>query len=400
MMAVSLCVLVGGLGGEIPIVVWTADRKTKLSEWLPAVVFWGLVGCLVACAGWALVFWKWQPLFLRGVTGPLAVIVLVTVPVTILDGYLTAMLTGLERFRLRAGIAVLDQFASLIVLIAIVLLLRKTAESAMLGLLFGLLLGAVVASSVLRDSLRELWKMHAARKLGEALSLGVRAQFGNLASFFNYRLDVFIVNYFLAPAQVGLYVVGVVVSEALWQVPQAVAVALTPRTARTLREGAAEFTCLVMRQVFLLSCASGIAIALLTPLVLPAFFGQRFRPSIPVVWWILPGTVAFCLAKVASADFAAREKPEYNAMFSFVALAMTVVLDLSLIPRMGIEGAALASSAAYFLNSALLVNTLKRHLRVGWKSLLIPSPADFVSYRQAWNRCKTWVWTAPSAAKG
>jgi O-antigen/teichoic acid export membrane protein len=154
-----------------------------------------------------------------------------------------------------------------------------------------------------------------------------------------------------------------------------------------------------MRQVFLLSCVSGIAIALLAPIVLPAFFGQRFRPSIPVVWWILPGTVAFCLAKVASADFAARQKPEYNAMFSFVALAVTVALDFLLIPRMGIEGAALASSAAYFLNSALLVTTLKRHLKVSWKSLLIPSPAEFASYRQAWNRFKNWLLPEPSTVK-
>ena len=171
--------------------------------------------------------------------------------------------------------------------------------------------------------------------------------------------------------------VGVVVSEALWQVPQAAAVALTPRTARTRRQGASDFTCVVMRQVFLLSCISGIATALLAPLLLPLFFGHRFNPSIPVVWLLLPGTVAFCLAKVASADFAAREKPEYNAIYSLVALGVTVILDLVLIPAFGIKGAALASSAAYFLNSVLLVVTMKLQLNLNWKSLLVPSVQDF-----------------------
>jgi O-antigen/teichoic acid export membrane protein len=399
MMAISLGVLLGGLGGEIPIVVWTADSKKKTSEWLPAVFLWGVIGSLLAGFSWALVYWRWHPPFLRGITSALAIIVLISIPLTIFDGYLTAVLTGLERFRLRAGISVIDQFAALVGIVAFAVLLGRNAEAAMLGILFGLLITLAISFVALRESLQGFWKVWSAQgRFGPALSLGVRAQFANLASFVNYRLDVFIVNYFLNPAQVGLYAVGVVVSEALWQVPQAAAVALTPRTARTIDEGATEFTCFVMRQVLLLSCVSGILLALFAPLLLPLIFGGRFRPSVFVVWWILPGTVAFSLAKVASADFAARAKPEFSALFSLIALVVTVSLDFGLIPRMGIKGAALASSAAYFLNAALLVIALKRQLKVGWKALLVPSVSEFASYHRAWHRCKKWVWSGPTPA--
>jgi O-antigen/teichoic acid export membrane protein len=388
-MAIAVGVLAGGLGGEIPIIVWTADRKSKSPAWLPAVVFWGAIGSLFASCAWTFVYWGWRPLFLHGITIPLALIVLASIPLTILDGYLTAIFTGLERFRLRAGVSVIDQIAALVGMVALVLLFGRSAEAAMLGVLFGLLISAAIAAMLLRESLRGFWKVWSAQgRIRSALSLGLRAQFGNVASFFNYRLDVFIVNYFLNPAQVGLYAVGVVVSEVLWQVPQAAAIALTPRTARTINEGAAQFTCLVMRHVFLLSCVSGIAVAIFTPLLLPLIFGGRFSPSIPVVWWILPGTVAFSLAKVASADFTARGKPEYNAMFSLVALVATVSLDFALIPRMGIGGAALASSVAYILNATLLVTALKHQLKVGWKSLFFPTRAEFSSYYQAWLHFK------------
>jgi Na+-driven multidrug efflux pump len=105
-----------------------------------------------------------------------------------------------------------------------------------------------------------------------------------------------------------------------------------------------------------------------------------------VIWWILPGTIALSLGKVISADLAARGKPEFSSIFAFISLAVTVVLDFLLIPRMGIQGAALASSAAYLADSALLAITLKRILKVTWKALLIPTSAEFIAYQNAWRR--------------
>lgn len=399
MMAVAFGALLGGLGGEIPITIWSADSKKRRSEWIPAVMSWGLIGCLLSSAVWLLVYWRWHPPFLKGITGPLAAMVLVCVPVSILNGYLAAMLTGLERFRLRAGLSLVDQFAGLLAFLALVWVLGGNAQAAMFGNLLALLLGTALAGAVLRNPLRNAWNIKSARgKFGAALSLGLRGQFGNLVAFFNYRLDFFIVNYFLDTAQVGLYAMGVIVSEALWQIPQAAAVALTPRTARTIGEGATEFTCLVMRQVLLISAVSGIALAILSPLAIPLVFGTRFSGSVPVIWWILPGTIALSLGKVASADFAARSKPEYSSLFSFAAIVATVVLDLALIPRMGIRGAALASSIAYLLDSALLVATLKYQLGVNWSSLLVPASTDFAVYRQAWLRCKSWCKPAIASA--
>jgi O-antigen/teichoic acid export membrane protein len=120
--------------------------------------------------------------------------------------------------------------------------------------------------------------------------------------------------------------------------------------------------------------------------VIPAIFGEAFRASVPVIWWILPGTVALAVSKVMCADLLARGMPEYSSVFAFVTLIVTVVLDLLLIPRMGIQGAALASSVAYFTNSTLVAMVLKCKLGVSWRALLVPSVTEFVPYRQVWDR--------------
>jgi len=218
------------------------------------------------------------------------------------------------------------------------------------------------------------------------LKYGLRGQIGNLATFFTYRLDVFVINYFLPLAQLGYYALGVTISEALWQFPSAAAYALFPRTARTESLASTRFSCLVMRQVLLVTCICGLLLAVTCPLVVPLVFGARFVPSVSVVLLLVPGTMALSLAKVGCSDLAGRGKNGYSSIFALVCLGLTVALDLLLIPRWGIHGAAAASSLAYFIDAAMVLMALRFELRVTWKDLLLPLASDFDSYRAVWRR--------------
>ncbi len=389
LMAIAFGSLLGGLGGEIPMMIWTAEAKKRPSEYLPAIVFWGVIGSACASLLWSVVYWGFQPAFFRGITPGLADLVLVSIPAGIFFSYGLAMLAGKERFGSRAAVLIANQVAVLSGFLLFAYWIHSSAEMAALANLLATLLALAATVAILKNCLQGKWNLNAARaKLGEALSLGVRGQLGNLVTFFNYRLDVFLVNYFLNPAQVGLYALGVILSESLWQLPNASALALLPRTARTLDEKNAPFTCLVTRQTFALAFLAGIPLALASPWLVPLVFGVKFKASVAVVWWILPGTIALAPAKVMCADLAARGMPEYSSIFAFVALLFTVALDVVLIPRMGINGAALASSLAYLVDAVLVSFKLKSTLGVTWKFLFVPASADFVVYRQAWTRVK------------
>src|SRR5262249_54352831 len=94
------------------------------------------------------------------------------------------------------------------------------------------------------------------------------------------------------------------------------------------------------------------------------------------------------LAKVGCSDLAGRGKNGYSSVFALVCLAFTVAFDLLLIPRWGILGAAAASSAAYVLDSLLVLAALRYELKVGWAELLVPSAEDFLAYRTLWMRMR------------
>lgn len=389
LMSVAFGTLIGGLGGEGSIVYWASRSKNTASSWLTAIFVTGSLGCLVSALLWYLAFWRIHFSFLRGLSDPSARVVLVSIPAAVLLSYAMAMATGMEQFRLRSVCALFRQIVVIGSFLALLIPLGKAVETALWGNFAGSLLASIVLLAALWASVRRFTRFTGvAEHVKPTIVYGIRGQVGNLASFFNYRLDVFIVNYFLGPAELGLYAVGVAVSEGLWQIPNAVAAVLFPRTGRTVEQDATQFNCFILRQVFLITTLCAVLIALASPVAIPLLFGARFRPSVAVIWWILPGTVALSLAKVACSDLAGRGKNGYGSASAFVCFGAIALLDWILIPRMGIVGAALASSISYTLDAVLILAALQYEARASWRMLLVPSRTDFEAYRLLWLRLR------------
>lgn len=385
LMSIAFGSLIGSLGSEATVVVWISRAKGKHSTWFPAVMLWVLTGCLIAVSAWGFVYWKWHPSFLKGLTPELAVLVLVAIPATVFFSMSMALFVGEERFRLRSLLALLNRVTGLAGFFVCLAFLGRRPDAAILGNLFGLIAGIAVSLPFLDHFFRRGWRIQDAREnLFPTMMFGIRGQAGNLASFFSYRLDVFVVNYFLDAWQVGLYTLGVLISEALWQLPAIVSVALFPRTARTVGAGADAFTCMVVRQVLLITLLMALLVAVASPFAVPLLFGSRYSSSIAVIWWILPGTVALSLGKVIAADLTGRGKNIHLPISASIGFLLTITLDFLLIPIMGIQGAALASSVAYLAAAGYLFVVIQRELRTSWTTLLVPTRDEWRVFERFW----------------
>lgn len=387
LMSITFGALVGGAGGESSIVYWSSRERGGHARWFPAALLWGVLGSGASVLLWWSIYWKLGPAFLRGIPPVEASLVLCGIPSAVAFSYCMALFTGVEQFATRSAAALLRQFITVAGFGAALLFAGRTAEAALIGIVGGFFLASVASAYAFRRNLAGFWRLDvAAKNLTPTLSYGLRGQIGNLAAFFTYRLDVFVINFFLPLADLGYYVLGVTISEALWQIPAAVASALFPRTARTTPEDATAFTCLAIRQVLAVTLIGAALLALACPIAVPLVFGARFRPSVSVVLWLLPGTVALSVAKVACSDLAGRGKNGYSSIFSLICLVLTIGLDFWMIPWKGITGASMASSAAYLADTVLILAVLRRELNVGWRMLLVPAPSDMQLYWSAWNR--------------
>jgi O-antigen/teichoic acid export membrane protein len=291
----------------------------------------------------------WLEMWLPGI--PLAYVLLAITgfPLALLGGYFSSILLGLQRI-LAVNIVNLTQGILRLVLTAVTViglgwgirgaLLASIGTGVIALFLLSLLLQREGAAFVPR------WKPVVMRT---TLSFGLRGYLGNVLQFFNYRLDMFLVNYFLGPAGVGIYSVSVALAELLWYLPNAVGFVIFPKAAATRPEVMNTFTPRVFRATLGLTVLGALGLALMgmpfIQIVYSSAFGAAYVPMLA----LLPGVVLLGGGKVLTNEIAGRGYPHYNSINAGLALILTIALDLILIPRYGVLGASLASSVAYTL---------------------------------------------------
>ena len=233
----------------------------------------------------ALVLTPWIiDVLLKGaVSRPLFLLSLCLMPIIVLSGVWSTIFLGLQE----TGKFNIMRMTSPI--IHLVLLIALTALT-MLGVLTVMMSSGIAAAST--AVLGFIWlrqmnfrlRVRFSKGWGRSLlGYGLKGWLGNLSQYFNYRLDVFIVNLFVGVTGVGQYSVAVNLAETLWYIPNSVGTILFPRTAADT-EAAIRFTPFVARTtLFFTSWWPWSWPSIAYPLILVAY-QQPFLPSVLPLW--------------------------------------------------------------------------------------------------------------------
>jgi O-antigen/teichoic acid export membrane protein len=215
----------------------------------------------------------------------------------------------------------------------------------------------------------------------QALHYGFRGHIGWLADMLNYRLDMLFVGGLAGATALGLYSAAVSLAETLWILPSCVSLVVMPRlaSARIDSSGMTATLCRLLSPLMLLAT---LALAVLGGPLIALLYGSQFQASLRPLLLLLPGVALLSLVKVLSADFAARGRPGLVSAVSWISLAVTIALDLTLIRPFGAAGAAMASSVAYAASTAVTLFLFWRLTSLTPASVLLPRLADA---RIAWG---------------
>lgn len=216
------------------------------------------------------------------------------------------------------------------------------------------------------------------------LRFGIVGYLSFITNYLNFRLDMFLVNIFAGATQVGFYAVAVGLAETIWYVSSAAATVLAPRVASAEPATSEITTGRVSRVVFAVSLLGALVLAAVAPFLIRILFGGAFSPSVLAVWLLLPGIVALSVSRVLSSYLLGRNRLRVDFVASLAGLALTLLLDLTLIPRYGFAGAAIASSVAYTATMAVNMTWIVLNSNLSVRSLLVPTWADVRSLQQVW----------------
>lgn len=247
--------------------------------------------------------------------------------------------------------------------------------------LTALLAGTAIAAALFLPAALRSRLPGAGAGLRTVVRFSVPSYGANVLQYLNYRVDLFLVAYFRDLREVGLYALAVSLAQLVWLVSNAVGTAVFARVGSGSDEPrqAAEHTATLFRCVLSIQVVLAAALALVVKPLLPALYGDAFAQAVSAVWLLLPGIAVFGAGSVLAAHIAGLGRPHLNMHVAAVSLAVTLGLDLLLIPSLGMNGAALASSASYATTTALMVLIFGRVARVRARVVLVPRRADLQS---------------------
>jgi O-antigen/teichoic acid export membrane protein len=191
----------------------------------------------------------------------------------------------------------------------------------------------------------------------------------------NYRLDQWLLGAIAGPRELGLYSVAVAWAEALWYLPTALAAVQRPHLVRARAAEATRIAARVFRGATLVTAVLALGMILAAPLLTEVAFGEEFQGSIDDLRVLVLGAFGMVALKLFGNALVARGFPLLQSAAIGAGFALTVVLDIVLIPPHGGLGAALASTLAYSAAGLVVIAIFLRTLG-GRVSDLVPRAGD------------------------
>ena len=210
-------------------------------------------------------------------------------------------------------------------------------------------------------------------------------------SYLNYRADVVLVDAFEGRDAVGTYSLAVYIAESVWQVSGSLALATYARLGGSTREEAVALTTRVMRHTVVLLAGLCLVLFAAADLIERILFAD-YEGMASALRLVLPGVLAYSLAQSFSGYYTwQRGMPWVSAVVAGGALCADVALAVILIPGMGIDGAALASSLAKSAAILVAVAMFVRAEGISFAQVVRFGSADVADYRMLVTRVRAKV---------
>lgn len=286
-----------------------------------------------------------------------------------------ATLLGLHARGRYMGLETIRNFGTLAATALVLGLGARTEEAYVLAVAGATAVAAVVAWAGVSRVSGAIHPRFDGSFVREALSMGIRGQAGNVLQFVNLRLDLLLVSALLRVQAAGVYLVALRVAEVVVQVANSVAALTFPQVASQADPNDTTSTERATRVTLSIVAISAVALALVAEPLLTIAFGEGFRAGTAALRIMLLGMVPLALSRIVTSDLKGRGRADLVSIANLLGVLLTAAFGLLLIPRFGIEGAAMASVGAYVgLTIALLL--AYRYVTRAPLRRLVPRPAD------------------------
>lgn len=312
---------------------------------------------------------------LRAIPAWALVLALVRVPLLLLDNYLYGVLQATGQFGIYNSRLLISEALRLALVVIFVIWFN-----------FGLMAAVVIYTAI--AVIQMAWLMftmsHTVRftagfdrsLMTNMLSFGVRSYVQVVTAHLLLRISIYMVQSYLGPEQTAFYTLALHATETVLEVPQAIGLVLYPRLASLPEDEVHRLTAQTCRRTLMLTAPAAIAMGVFGPSLVTAWYGQAYAPAGAPLPWASVGVATMSIFVIITRDFTARSKQRVNTAAGVLALIGNILLNLYVIPRYGITGAAFSTAVSYTAACALLIGFFLLESRLSLADVLIPTRED------------------------
>ncbi|MDD0973747.1 oligosaccharide flippase family protein [Pseudomonas fontis] len=317
--------------------------------------------------------------------GLLAWLLLLAVPLTVLKSGLLTLHNATGDVGAFNMLRLTESLVPLLLFVGLFWMWQNSAlEAALISWLVGIAL-VVVAGLVWlgrQHSIKLQWDRSGQREL---LSYSAKSHPDLLFQQVILRSDYLFIGAMLGSTALGHYAMASAAAELLLIVPEAVT---TPLMKRLLQQDAGmdKLTPLALRLTATVMLGACLSMALIGEWLIVTLFGAEYQPAYPALLALLPGLFGLCYASILRLDLLGKNRPGAVSLMMGVGAAANLVMNVILIPRYGIVGAAAASSIAYLGVTVAMLLMYCRLSAVPLLKTLLILPSDLAPLRQMLQR--------------
>jgi O-antigen/teichoic acid export membrane protein len=215
-------------------------------------------------------------------------------------------------------------------------------------------------------------KNYSLKKSFYLLKFGIKSHIGNVMDFFIIRTDILLISFFIGLEAVGIYSIAAL-AEKINIINSSIGSAVFSKIKCSKDT---ELVNLIIRATLPLLIIMIIVAMLLSEYFIILVFGENFKDSCEPFIILLIGFSILFISKPIKAYLVIIDKPGLLTVASILSLACNVTLNILLIPKHGLMGAAIATSLANFIYVITLLFYYKKYSNAQIKSIILCKKND------------------------
>jgi len=202
----------------------------------------------------------------------------------------------------------------------------------------------------------------------ELVKFGSRLFLASAIYLVNTRVDMLLVGYFLTDKDVGIYAMAVAFTNVFFMVPVSVSKITYPMMSenygKKLHQANEILMNKMMKYSLLILSILGILIIFFAQDIIIFLLGSEFLPVVIPLTILIIALIFFGPLSSTGSAFSAASRPDIAFKINLMRLVPNVALDVLLIPKLGITGAAIATAISMFIGGIIGIHLRYTILRV------------------------------------